>query len=370
MNRVILIGNGFDLAHGLKTSYQDFIDDFWGQEKKKVVRGLVRNNFDFSHNYEDDIIKIKSPCSIADLPKSVNTDATDYDWFVGLSNSKYRYEINGKGILLRVIHKNAFLERISNKRWLQNWVDIEDEYYLALNECLTDTSNQKVEKLNKEFFMIQDMLEEYLTVQTEKYPEPLPRIKVNVFPEIYNGNRNLLYNSTLFLSFNYTNMEKEYIARANALLENNGIKASAPTDTIHIHGELNNQKNPIIFGYGDEVGEKYKILVDKNDNRYLENVKSFKYLDTSNYKDLRKFIESNNKYEVFVMGHSCGISDRTLLNILFGHKNCVSIKIFYHKKEDGTDNYGDMVKNISRHFSDNSVMRDKIVEKPRSCPLS
>jgi hypothetical protein len=29
VNRLILVGNGFDLAHGLKTSYKDFIDDFW-----------------------------------------------------------------------------------------------------------------------------------------------------------------------------------------------------------------------------------------------------------------------------------------------------------------------------------------------------
>ena len=27
MNRVVLIGNGFDMAHGLKTSYKDFIDE-------------------------------------------------------------------------------------------------------------------------------------------------------------------------------------------------------------------------------------------------------------------------------------------------------------------------------------------------------
>jgi hypothetical protein len=26
MNRIILIGNGFDLAHGLKTSYKHFMD--------------------------------------------------------------------------------------------------------------------------------------------------------------------------------------------------------------------------------------------------------------------------------------------------------------------------------------------------------
>jgi len=29
MNKLILVGNGFDLAHGLPTKYADFIDDFW-----------------------------------------------------------------------------------------------------------------------------------------------------------------------------------------------------------------------------------------------------------------------------------------------------------------------------------------------------
>lgn len=29
MNRIIIIGNGFDLAHNLKTGYKDFINDYW-----------------------------------------------------------------------------------------------------------------------------------------------------------------------------------------------------------------------------------------------------------------------------------------------------------------------------------------------------
>lgn len=29
MNRLVIIGNGFDLAHGLKTSNADFIDWYW-----------------------------------------------------------------------------------------------------------------------------------------------------------------------------------------------------------------------------------------------------------------------------------------------------------------------------------------------------
>lgn len=31
MNRLVLIGNGFDLAHGLPTRYEDFINWYWGQ---------------------------------------------------------------------------------------------------------------------------------------------------------------------------------------------------------------------------------------------------------------------------------------------------------------------------------------------------
>jgi hypothetical protein len=51
------------------------------------------------------------------------------------------------------------------------------------------------------------------------------------------------------------------------------------------------------------------------------------------------------------------------------HKNCVSIKVFYHEKEDGTDNYSEIVKNISRNFTDKAAMRDKVVNKKYCKPL-
>ena len=37
MNRLVIIGNGFDLAHGLKTSYKDFIDWYWEQRLKDML---------------------------------------------------------------------------------------------------------------------------------------------------------------------------------------------------------------------------------------------------------------------------------------------------------------------------------------------
>ncbi|MCM1502776.1 MAG: hypothetical protein NC115_08955 [Bacteroidales bacterium] len=53
---------------------------------------------------------------------------------------------------------------------------------------------------------------------------------------------------------------------------------------------------------------------------------------------------------------------------MFEHRNCVSIKPFYFA-EDGHDNYGDIVANISRNFSDMRMMRDRVVNKACCEPL-
>ena len=46
MNRLVLIGNGFDLAHGLNTRYEHFIDWYWEQR----VHGLLHELTDISQD--------------------------------------------------------------------------------------------------------------------------------------------------------------------------------------------------------------------------------------------------------------------------------------------------------------------------------
>ena len=38
MNRLILVGNGFDLAHGLKSSYADFINWYWNEWGMRLLK--------------------------------------------------------------------------------------------------------------------------------------------------------------------------------------------------------------------------------------------------------------------------------------------------------------------------------------------
>ena len=73
MNRIILIGNGFDLAHGLKTSYRDFIDWYWNEwlsslresEKQKEGDELCRFVLDSCLPWKDFLSrKALTKCSL------------------------------------------------------------------------------------------------------------------------------------------------------------------------------------------------------------------------------------------------------------------------------------------------------------------
>lgn len=177
----------------------------------------------------------------------------------------------------------------------------------------------------------------------ERVSVPYPSLMVPKFEDIKQPSNIML------LNFNYTDIADGYLS------------SSKFHRIVHIHGELSKPES-VIFGYGDELDQNYRILLKKNDNEYLRNVKSIRYLESANYRHLLEFIESS-PFQIYIMGHSCGNSDRTLLNTLFEHKNCVSIKPYYYVNENGEDNYLEIVQNISRNFTDMKLMRDRVVNK-------
>lgn len=167
----------------------------------------------------------------------------------------------------------------------------------------------------------------------------------------------LLPNDIMLLNFNYTHTADIYHNYKGVFIQN------------HIHGEISDPKS-IIFGYGDELDDKFKELKAHKNNACLSHIKSIKYLEAPNYRGMLSFIESA-PFQVLIMGHSCGNSDRTLLNTIFEHPNCVSIKPYYYitDKEKKTDNYIDLVQHISRNFNDMKLMRDRVVNKTQCAPL-
>ena len=372
MNRLVIIGNGFDMAHGLKTSYKDFINWYW----ERRIDAFVGNTSKVS---EDCLCKL-----------TIKDDTHISCWNVFAFQNSYFKDIRGNRTCsgyeliaelqahpdLFAVDSTKFFGTILQSIETRGWVDIENDYYQLLKECSENADcGYTVKELNEQLAFLQEKLIEYLrSIGTNQYIKELHNGMIEFFdPADFSteGKKKALENigiesinledvqynfeeqkklrpeRIMLLSFNYTATAKNY---NNFNLEHN-----------YIHGELEHPKN-IIFGYGDELDRHYQDILDRNDNELLKNVKSVKYLETRHYHDMLEFLMSA-PFQVLIMGHSCGNSDRTLLNTVFEHENCVSIKPFYHKWNDGSDNYLELVQNISRNFTNMRLFRDRVVNK-------
>ena len=172
MNRIIIIGNGFDLAHNLKTGYKDFIDDYWNTVREKIYGGywqLLDQQYGMFHSlndYDDKFVNIKTRYGKGD---------TENEYFSYKEGSPLgdlctlitKYNSSNTTTTTYLKFKNIFFERISSKCSLTDWVDIENEYYAALKDLLLEKDSQKQSKdiqvLNKEFDDVKGLLEAYLT---------------------------------------------------------------------------------------------------------------------------------------------------------------------------------------------------------------
>lgn len=392
MNRLIIIGNGFDIAHNLKTKYSDFIAHYWQQVNET--------------NYSDDFISFGVAGYILDNCHSLK-DVVNYlgeNLGERLSRKNYSPDFFHKNNSAIKVH-NEFFIRINQKYDNANWVDIEMEYFESLKRILNrqinttedkfeEESFEKILKLNNEIAQIAKSFETYLVKnvvpnikthynndvaelfsneeiyqnEIDEFYDEFPRKFVektlkNKFQTKVDGKIPIRrFDYTYILNFNYTNTVENYL---NNYTRNAKI--------INIHGELQSSKNPINLGFGDERNNYYSTIEDHNQNEYLRFMKSFQYTKNNNYKSLFDYIE-DDFFQVQIMGHSCGLSDRTLLNAIFEHPNCKSIKVFFHQYDEAldngeTDNHSEVVRNISRHFTQKTNMREKIVNRIRCVEL-
>lgn len=345
MNRIILIGNGFDIAHGLKTNYADFIHWYWKEWGNRLLSS--------SNRVESDEF-----CSFSLRDYSGYTR-----WYLirdhyfqknAMSSTEFIQYVKKDKNLCEFKYKSPFFEQINKNIETKGWVDIENEYYeLLIN---TKSFSNHYLSLNNQLNILKDKLVRFLTFEEEKERKLIIEIKERIYRPVertemaVGSNPSLMKypcRNIMLLNFNYTNTPEMYLA------DNSTVN--------YIHGKLDNPES-VIFGYGDELDENYKRLKEQHDIECMRHVKSIRYLEHDSYRRMLEFIESD-PFQICIMGHSCGNSDRTLLNTLFEHRNCVSIKPYYYQKPDGTDNYSELTININRNFTAPKLMRDLVVNK-------
>lgn len=329
-----------------------------------------------NNGYEDQLIKItRTPYTFRHAEErfqwverylsnyAKSKQPVSFGWQGERKETEY-YEVN---------YKSDLLERLLMSVSITNWMDIEGVFYEQMIAILDNTKGIKakedaLQKLNESMRSVISELQIYLSDLTAPN-------KINSYDDIiysriddkdiqskpikYRTAANRPFETstakeTLILNFNYTDTISNYLSKP-------GYKSPI---RIFIHGELNNLDNPIIFGFGDEVDRRYEDIENSRAQGWFEYIKSFWYLKTNNYRDLTSFIDSD-EYQVLVLGHSCGLSDRTMLQMIFQHDNCRSIKLYYFGDKE-SNNYKQTLHEVARHFKDKGLMRRRIVSEEKS----
>lgn len=301
MKRLVIIGNGFDLGHGLKTRFSDFIG----------------SNKEYPKKYKRFKGQYKEP-----------------NW--------NNIEDNFKNLLIKTMEdRDTFFlsEELENK--IDEYVldDTEDINYFTPNK--SDYFNGEFNKILNDVNLLNDFEHNFL-IYMNKECNPLSLRKLKPAKKI----TEILKDTNLVISFNYTKLVEEVYRFDNV---------------VHIHGVLENKD---IF-IGTESLQKYKQTViddtyptdipckdkydyqeqmkyyidDGNGNDYLNqnyvntfnnikesnNIKEkeiFDLLDKKNKEtlSLRKSVKERlkeEKYdEVYVLGHSLGDADFEVLNCI------------------------------------------------------
>ena len=374
MNKVVITGNGFDLAHGLPTGYGDFMKYLtnkiliikeYGSSSRLVPIGRTIGNVN------NNIVILQ------------DEDNIDDPWIGAI------YDNEDRRVLLKAIPKDSsksiyFSSLFNDFKNDGKWSDLENHYFDTLKKIISKVSDNKrniesilskIDIINKEFDHLKKLLYLYLKEEIENKIEDKRDESYISESKLFNGirlphNKELedCKNEVYFFTFNYTGKKLKHCV---SMMRDYGI--NIPIDPIHIHGDLENEDNPIIFGYGDDNSDEYKQIQDLKENDLLKNFKTFQYLRSNRYRQVLGLLEqktsipignigvshlSDEDIYIQVIGHSLDIGDRTLLKTIFQHPNVKHIELTYHDKEE---NYFENLYNVSRIFDDNTLMREKII---------
>lgn len=345
---ILIIGNGFDLAHKLPTKYTDFLD----------FLGNVR------------ILKEEMPQNLEQLSDKIDENLRQYLFNSNSShldiNSKHQnyitemYELSKDNLWITWFNQ----ERKLNKTLGKYWIDFEAEISKVI---------QKIESTLLELSPIEECIDNYNELRFNLYKYPIFDFFINKIYEIdtsdeinmeqitkrlHNDLNKLIrcfeiyledfvknidisqlsldiYNLNVdkILTFNYTNTyQKLYYT---------------DVDCDHIHGkaDINNniESDNMVLGIDDYLNEDEKFT----NTNFIEFKKYYQRLIKGTNCDYKKWIDEINhtnyiiKHNIYIFGHSLASTDRdVLLDFIENEKTIITI--YYNN----SNQYSDQICNL------------------------
>jgi len=380
-NLIIIIGNGFDLAHNLPTSYNEFANH--------IIKDIIVPNIIDRGNLPIHSLIKKGVFEKLEYNKLFGVKVNDQD--LQRLIVQYQRDNNSKNFIdLLFENTNVIKELISNKflgklfaNQYENWFDIEQAYFTELinifqkskdskSSKFNESEKKEIYELNENLKEIKELLVKYLknintkTRIAELFFEDLndtlesycnDRFKDENTKAILEGRKKVLPNFYI-VNFNYTNTIQSYFP-------------TLPAKLNYVHGSLYNKD--LIFGYGNDKHRKYGEIKDSGEDEYLKYFKTFEYTNNQNYSNVyREALDFFNDYDVAILGHSLGQTDKTLLKEILDNPKCQRIHLYKRSdlnddKEEQKKSFVTLVYALGRIIDRDSDLRKKLLNYQDSC---
>lgn len=373
-NNILVLGNGFDLYHGLPTKYGDFLDFIknWNvfYDKYKNLINSNSSNIEYKYielkNYyidEENMKKLASFYKMYNIEniEKFNTLIKSNNWITYFLESVYEnkgwidFESEIEDVILYIKEvisssnkKYLFSPHNSSMNVFNNYIKyVCEEDYLSTYDGHKVTSHYMKEDIVDSKLLLGDLKEDLnnlilcLNIYLLEFVNNMKELKRS--PDISN------LKLSKIISFNYTNTYEKIYKSNDDLLE------------IHyLHGKIGNENN-IVLGMKD----------DKIDENELDYVYFFKYFQriqkkTGNLyrKWINKAIKPRNKF--FIFGHSLDESDKDILRDIITAKDTLQVTIFYRDQPEMEKFIINLIKILSKEDMIRYTSDDLIVFKQLS----
>ena len=359
---ILIIGNGFDLAHGLPTKYKDFLDVLYFVKLLKrdstnfnEFENKYLNNWDTYKNKDEDkgrkIIHKKLFKEMFEkkeymlekdgLPKNYKENLW-LNYFLNI----YEFKIQGEGWIdleteiSRVIQRIDYILKHNNENNNEgnngiNYIEVLFDDDLVKDITIESIFNEQGKKysiniLNK-FIKI---LEKDLDIFIQCLDWYLNNYALNFNENKYSPDIKELPEINAILSFNYTDIY-------NFIYNKNKINI----EYDYIHGKLSSydRKNNIVFGIAEYLDNKIR---DK-DIRLIRFKKYFQRIHKKTGIKYKEWLTREESHNVYIFGHSLDESDKDILQDIILNKNVITT-IFYLDDEAYAREITNMVKLIGQ----------------------
>lgn len=346
-SNLLIVGNGFDLEHGLKTHYTDFFD-------------TINNNVSSQNE-------------------------------ITLNNHKYLIKDNN--LLLYLLE-----EYKQNKLQGNNWIDIETKlkniitfieeininHFVTRNYFSTDNKFYKIVELynlSHTLFFYTDFIKNFSPIIKNNYNNESYNYNEKKYIDIINRMENDLYiltnmlkdylleqdisnltktkdisdidyKITHVLSFNYTDTFRKLYSK----LDNDKID--------FIHGSLN--KNNLVLGINETLTEdtENKIIDTVYFKKYFQRIykkTDYQYVSWLDSTDSENYADFDT---VYIHGHSLDESDKEILKKIINSvlkKDTSTVKIFYYDEKHYRQEVTNLIKVLGKDVFQKYYFQNRII---------